>query len=38
MYARGKVVNLPPSKTSTKYLGINIDKSRDDLLSEQAKN
>ena len=37
MAQEAKVVNLPPSKTPQKYLGINIDKSRDDLLSEQAK-
>ena len=30
------VVKLPPSESTTKYLGINIDKNRDNLLSEQA--
>ena len=31
------VVKMPLSETSTKYLGINIDTKRDELLSEQAK-
>ena len=35
---RNTVVKMPLSETSTKYLGINIDTKRDELLSEQAKN
>ena len=34
---RTTVVKMPLSETSTKYLGINIDIKRDELLSEQAR-
>ena len=37
MSQQATVVKMPLSETSTKYLGINIDTKRDDLLSEQAK-
>ena len=37
MSQQATVVKIPLSDTTTKYLGINIDKKRDDLLSEQAK-
>ena len=36
MSQQATVVQLPLSESSTKYLGINIDKNRDNLLSEQA--
>ena len=37
MSQQATVVKMPLSETSTKYLGINIDTKRDELLSEQAK-
>ena len=37
MSQQATVVKMPLSETSTKYLGINIDLKRDELLSEQAK-
>jgi len=37
MSQQATVVKMPLSETSTKYLGINIDIKRDELLSEQAK-
>ena len=37
MAQEARVVKLPLSDSTTKYLGIVIDKSRDELLSEQAK-
>ena len=37
MSQQATVVKMPLSETSTKYLGINIDTTRDELLSEQAK-
>ena len=36
MAQQATVVKLPPSESSTKYLGINIEKSRDNRLSDQA--
>ena len=37
MSQQATVVKMPLSETSKKYLGINIDTKRDELLSEQAK-
>ena len=37
MSQQATVVQLPLSESSTKYLGINIDIKRDELLSEQAR-
>jgi len=37
MSQQATVVKMPLSDSKTKYLGINIDTSRDKLLSEQAK-
>ena len=37
MSQQATVVKMPLSETSTKYLGINIDTKRDELISEQAK-
>jgi len=36
MAQQATVVKLPPSESSTKYLGINIEKGRDNRLSDQA--
>ena len=37
MSQQATVVKMPLSDSTTKYLGINIDTKRDELLSEQAK-